>query len=180
MTARSPDPVLDARAYQELLLSLLGADDPAAVQAATPEGLAALLAEAGDQLHASPADGEWSVWGCLAHLVDAEIAVSSRYRWILTTDQPMLPGYDQDLWVGRTHFPDESTENLLAIWQPLRNANLRLWARSTPAEHDRVGLHQERGQESYDLTFRMIAGHDRFHLDQMLRTIAAVRGESEP
>jgi hypothetical protein len=29
-----------------------------------------------------------------------------------------------------------------------------------------VGIHEERGPESYDLTFRLIAGHDRIHLAQ--------------
>ncbi|HKZ18989.1 MAG TPA: DinB family protein [Acidimicrobiia bacterium] len=175
MTTRSPDPVLEARAYQELLLSLLGTDDPATVQAQTFEQIEATIADAGEHLHTTPAPGEWSVWGCLAHLVDAEIAASGRYRWILTNDRPNLPGYDQDLWVEKTHSPDESIDQLLAIWQPLRQANLRLWNASSLAERERVGLHQERGPESYDLTFRMIAGHDRFHLDQMRNTIAAVR-----
>ena len=178
MTFRSPDPVLEARAYQELLLSLHGADDPAAVQAETLGGLQATITAVGDQLRASPAEGEWSVWGCLAHLVDAELAASGRYRFILTGDRPTLPGYDQDLWVAKTHFVDESPEQLLAIWQPLRDANLRLWQRSSPGDRDRVGIHQERGPESYDLTFRMLAGHDRFHLDQMRRTVAAVRDRS--
>ncbi|MGH8959128.1 MAG: DinB family protein [Acidimicrobiia bacterium] len=180
MTARSPDPVLEARAYQELLLSLLGADDPAEVQAETANRLRAAIAEAGEQVHTTPAEGEWSVWGCLAHLVDAEMAVSGRYRWILTVDRPTLPGYDQDLWVEQTHFPEESTNQLLAVWQPLREANLRLWTQSSQAERERVGVHQERGPESYELIFRMIAGHDRFHLDQIERTIAATRGEPEP
>ncbi|HEY3427844.1 MAG TPA: DinB family protein, partial [Acidimicrobiia bacterium] len=99
MTVRSPDPVQEARAYQELLLSLLGDDDPAAVQAETLGALQATIARAGDQLRKSPAEGEWSVWGCLAHLVDAEVAASGRYRFIVSGNRPKLPGYDQDLWV---------------------------------------------------------------------------------
>jgi hypothetical protein len=179
MTVRSPDPVQEARAYQELLLSLLGDDDPAAVQVETLGGLQSTIAGAGDELHTSPAEGEWSVWGCLAHLVDAEVVASGRYRFILTGGQPTLPGYDQDVWVAKVHFPDESPDQLLAIWQPLREANIRLWQRSSSEDRDRVGIHEERGPESYDLTFRMLAGHDRFHLDQMSRTIAAIRGQSE-
>ncbi|MGH8923443.1 MAG: DinB family protein [Acidimicrobiia bacterium] len=180
MTDRSRDPVREARAYQELLLSLLGADDPAAVQTETHRHLQATIDEAGDQIRTPPAAGEWSVWGCLAHLVDAEIMVSGRYRQILSLDQPILPGYDQDRWVEKTHSADESIDQMFSIWQPLREANLRLWERSTPAEKDRVGMHEERGPESYDLTFRMIAGHDRFHLAQMRRTIGAIRGDPEP
>jgi hypothetical protein len=36
-------------------------------------------------------------------------------------------------------------------------------------------MHAERGPETYDLSFRMIAGHDRFHLAQARRALAAVR-----
>lgn len=179
MTDRSPDPVREAKAYQELLLSLLSSDDPVEVQSGTRQRLEAMIEEAGEQVTQMPAAGEWSVWGCLAHLVDAELAASGRYRWILTKDQPKLPDYDQDLWVERTHSSQESTDDLLALWEPLRDANLRLWRRSSPAEKERIGLHQERGPESYDLTFRLIAGHDRFHLAQMQRTLEAVRGLPE-
>ena len=36
-------------------------------------------------------------------------------------------------------------------------------------------MHAERGPESSDLTFRMIAGHDRFHVAQARRALDAIR-----
>jgi len=36
-------------------------------------------------------------------------------------------------------------------------------------------MHAERGPESYDLMFRMLAGHDRFHLNQMRETLRQLR-----
>ncbi len=36
-------------------------------------------------------------------------------------------------------------------------------------------MHSERGPESYELQFRLIAGHDRFHLEQMRKTLASVK-----
>jgi hypothetical protein len=36
-------------------------------------------------------------------------------------------------------------------------------------------VHAERGNESFDLLFRMIAGHDRFHLAQGRRALEAAR-----
>ena len=52
------------------------------------------------------------------------------------------------------------------MFEALRAANIAMWRRSSPAERARVGMHRERGPESYDLMFRLIAGHDRVHLDQ--------------
>jgi hypothetical protein len=39
-------------------------------------------------------------------------------------------------------------------------------------------MHAERGPESVDLTFRLMAGHDRFHLAQARRALDAVRASS--
>jgi hypothetical protein len=49
-----------------------------------------------------------------------------------------------------------------------------LWARSSEEDRARVGIHAERGPESFELLFRMIAGHDRFHLAQAERALDAV------
>lgn len=51
---RSPDPISEPRAYQEHLLALLGEDDPAAAQAATPATLQALVREADWDLRSIP------------------------------------------------------------------------------------------------------------------------------
>ena len=95
---------------------------------------------------------------------------SARYRWILAHDEPPLVGYDQEKWVERLH-NDDDPEELLALFEALRRANLALWSRSSPAERARVGIHEERGPESYELTFRLIAGHDRNHLEQARRAL---------
>jgi hypothetical protein len=171
----SPDPVDEPAAYQALLLSLLGDDDPAAVQAATPGTLRRLLDEAGPDLRTRPRAAEWSVLECAGHILDAEVVYSGRYRFIVAHDQPALPGYDQDLWVERLHHADDDPAALLAQFEAMRTANLALWRRMPAKDRARVGLHAERGPESYELSFRLIAGHDRFHLDQARRALAEVR-----
>lgn len=170
------DPVAQAAEYQQLLLGLLGTDDPADVQSRTPAEVRRLIAQAGDSLRVRPEPKEWSVLECVAHIVDAEIVYSGRYRWILAHETPDLPGYDQDLWVDTLHAAgQDGAEDLFAIFEPLRAANLALWRR-TPVEHRaRYGMHRERGPESYELSFKIISGHDRFHLDQARRTLEQVR-----
>ena len=171
----SPDPVDAPKAYQDLLVSLVGADDPAAVQQATPARIRALIADAGDLLGRRPSDAEWSALECIAHIADAELVASGRYRWILAHDQPELIGYDQDLWVDRLHHPVEDAADLLETFEALRRANLALWERTPIADRERFGIHRERGPESYGLTFTLIAGHDRFHLAQAQRAVDALR-----
>lgn len=171
----SPDPVAQAAAYQQSLLAALGDDDPAEVQAVGPANARALVEEAGLHLRTRPEPREWSVLLCLAHLADAELVMAGRYRWVLAHDQPELIGYDQDLWADRLHGDDDDPEALLGQYALLRAGNIALWLGSSDVDRARVAVHRERGEESYHLMFRMLAGHDRVHLAQARRALEAVR-----
>ena len=143
-----PDPVQDPQGYQRHLLELLGEDDPAEVQSATPSAFRALVADAGDDLYRRPAPREWSVFGCLAHLADAELVMSTRYRFVLAQDEPPLIGYDQDGWVDTLHPDGGSAAALLDLFEALRVANLELWASTDDEQRARVGMHAERGRRA--------------------------------
>lgn len=172
---QSPDPVAEAAEYQQHLLGLLGDDDPARVQTQTLDAWPALVAEAGDDARTRPEPAEWAVLECLGHACDAELMAAARYRWAIAHDEPPLHGYDQDLWVERLAHGQEDPAELLELFAALRRANLSLWARTTPEQRARVGMHAERGPESVDLMFRLLAGHDRFHLAQARRALDAIR-----
>jgi hypothetical protein len=171
----TPDRIRQATAYQRTLLDALGDDDPAEAQASTPAAMRALIADAGPRLLVRPEPREWSALLCLAHIADAELVMAARYRWALAHDEPELIGYDQDLWVDRLH-GDDDPEALVDGFERLRDMNLDLWRRSTAEQRQRLARHRERGPESYDLMFRMIAGHDRVHLAQARRAIEAAAG----
>ena len=64
---------------------------------------------------------------------------------------------------------------MLALLRALRRSNLDLWARTPPQDRARVGHHAERGPESFELMFRLLAGHDLLHLGQMRRTLDQAR-----
>lgn len=170
-----PNEITEAAAYQQSLLDALGGDDPAVAQATTPAAIRALITEAGPDLRTRPEPGEWSVLGCIDHIVDAELVMAARYRWVIAHDEPEIVGYDQALWVDRLHADDRDVEALVAFFDALRAANLALWAQTTAADRARVGHHRERGPESVDLMFHMIGGHDRVHLGQARRTLESVR-----
>jgi len=169
--ATTPDPVDEAAEYQRFILSKLKDDDPAEVQAATPSALRELFREAGDRLRARPAPSDWSVLETAGHMLDAEVVASARYRWILAEDEPRLVGYDQESWMERLRHDEDDPDELLALFEALRAANLALWSRSSEADRARIGVHEERGPESYELTFRLTAGHDRNHLTQARRAL---------
>jgi hypothetical protein len=172
------EPVVTAEwaAYRQMLFDLVGEDDPAEVQAETPALLRERVARATQAgvLRARPEPTEWSVAGLVGHLLDGEIFGSARYRWILGHDRPALEGYDQDLVANASDHEASDAETLVNAWEGLRRANLALWARSTPEQRAREGVHMERGPSTFEVLFREIAGHDRFHLAQIDRTLLAV------
>jgi hypothetical protein len=170
------DPVASPEAYRASLLAALGDDDPAVAQAETVATIRALIADAGDRLRVRPAPGEWSALECIGHIADSEIIVSARVRWILAEDEPDIVGYDQALWVAELEHNADDPARLLATFEALRDANLDLWARRPVADRERFGRHRERGAESYDLTFRLGAGHDRIHLAQARRALDGLAG----
>jgi hypothetical protein len=163
-------------AYRQGLFDLVGEDDPAAVQGSTPQALRARLDAAISRgvLRDRPAPDEWSVVELLGHALDAEIFSSARYRWVLGHDRPPLEPFDQDLIAGATRHSDADPEFLLAAFAGLRGANLELWARTSDQERTREGVHAERGPSSYRVLFMEMAGHDRFHLAQIDRTLEAL------
>jgi len=171
----SDESLAAGRAYQQTLLAALGDDDPAVAQASQAAILRALVAEAGNDLRTRPEPAEWSVVELLGHIADAELNSSVRYRSILSENEPDLVPYDQDLWANRLHSTSESADDLLATFDVLRAANLRLWAATPAVDRARVGNHLERGPESYELTFRLLAGHDRVHVAQARAGLARVR-----
>jgi DinB superfamily len=182
MTGRSEvstvDPVHNPKEYQNMLIDLVGEDDPLEVLERTSSALREMVAAAGDHLRIRPAAREWSVLELVGHVLDAEVISSARYRWVIAEDRPPLTPYDQDLWVDALRHNDADPLELLETFEALRAANLALWRRSTPEQRARDGLHGERGPESFDLMFRLLAGHGRFHIDQIRRTLDTVRGSS--
>lgn len=172
MTVLTPEEV---EAYHRSTLEALGEDDPASVQEVEPEHWRRLIDQAGAHFRTVPAEGEWSVLECLGHLVDSELVTSARYRWILAENEPPLVGFDQNLWVRAFDHQHSDPVALLALFSELRRANVALWRRTPPANRARVGIHAERGPESYELLFRMQAGHGRIHRAQAERALAIAR-----
>jgi hypothetical protein len=168
MAAESPGPVVPDR-YREAL----GSDDPVASMAEAPDRLRRLIRGLSEkQLATKPAPGKWSIREIVAHLADGEVVLGSRYRFIAALHRPPIPGYDQDAFVANLGVSNARTADLLDDFAMARAVNIGLLERVGEAAWNRVGLHAERGEESFGGLVTMYAGHDRIHLSQ-IETIRA-------
>jgi hypothetical protein len=164
-----------ASPYVQRLLGRLGDADPFAAQEAFPGALARAVAGLSEgELRSPEAPGKWSVIEVVQHLADTELVHGFRFRMVLAHDEPPLAGYDQDLWAAGLGYRDGDLEEALAQLRALRHANLRLLRPLPLAAWERVGIHGERGPESLRTMFRMLAGHDLVHLDQVARIRRAI------
>lgn len=172
---QSPDPISQPDAYRASLLATLGDEDVAVALESGPVTLRRLITDSGELLRVRPEPTEWSVLECVGHIVDAELVMSTRMRWIVSEHQPEIIGYDQDLWVEALHHNDDDPALLLALFEGLRASNLDLWKRIPADARGRVGMHRERGPESYETNVRLSAGHVRVHVAQAQRALVRLR-----
>ena len=118
-----------------------------------------------------PAPGKWSVRAILAHLAEDELASSWRYRQMIENSGVPLAGFDQDEWARLGDYERWTAREGLEMFSMLREANLRMLARLTPAEWDRHGIHAERGRMTVRDLARHMAGHDVNHILQIQRLL---------
>ena len=154
--------------YTQRILKNTDGQDPLRIQQTTPAKLASLLrGKTKKHLARRPAPGKWSVAEIVAHLADAEIAISWRLRQILSSNGVALQAYDQDAWAGTFDYASRDPKHSLATYRALRDANLTLLKTIPKPLWDNYGVHQERGNESVAHLVRMTAGHDVNHLRQV-------------
>jgi len=176
MSSASRPELSDPESYIAAIIAKAEGRDPLEVLAETPALFAGRLSSHSDtELRSRPFDGKWTPLEVFGHLRDAEWVYGYRSRAIFCDDQPTILGMDQDKWVSRQEHNEADPAELLEEFSTLRKFNLRLWRSLTAEDLERFGVHNERGEETLGRLLPMLAGHDRWHLDQFDRYTAKIR-----
>jgi len=155
--------------YRTRVLGYLGSRDPVGVLRVTPRQLARLLTGASRVvLTTRPAPGKWSVLEIVAHLADAELALSWRLRNAIAAPGVALAWWDESVWAERLGYQTIPWRASLGRFRALRLANLAL-LRSLPlaAWDELYGTHAKRGRQSVREFVTLEAAHDLNHLRQI-------------
>jgi hypothetical protein len=117
----------------------------------------------------TPGPGKWSILEIVAHMRDMERdAYQTRYRRILSEENPALPDLDGDIIALRDDYRSMKLPELLKDWAKLRKENLRLLKSVKSAQWSRIGTHETAGALSMDDFLRRHAvGNDEAHLGQI-------------
>jgi len=162
--------------YREKLFTLLGDRNPLEVMAQTASTLADIVhTHPAAVLRTRPFAGKWTPNEVIGHLVDGEWVYGYRLRLILSEDNPVIAGTNQNFWVAAQGHNEREPSELVEIFRTLRQFNLALWRSMSAANLQRTGQHNERGPESLGVMLRLLAGHDLSHLEQIRRYIRASR-----
>jgi DinB superfamily len=157
-----------AEQYRERLASYLDGKDFLVLQGQAPGRIARLIdAAQSSEVTRKPAPGKWSVLEIIVHLAEDELTSSWRYRQMLERDGATLQGFDQDLWARLGDYANWPAQDALDMFRLLREANLRMLAKLSPAEWERSGVHEERGRITVRELARHMAAHDINHIKQI-------------
>jgi uncharacterized damage-inducible protein DinB len=168
-----PDATAEPAAYVAALLRTLGDRDPLRVYEHTAEEVRRHCQDLDQEAWTTPmADGEWSALQVVGHLFDVDVVYGFRWRLALTEDTPTYPGYDEKAW---SQLARPTPPRLLDALAGIRLANAALLRSLDERDLRRRGVHGEQGSEDVQRMIDKVAGHDLAHLDQLGRTIAAVR-----
>ena len=166
-----------AQQYKERILSLVEGKDAVAVMRETPSRLAKLVDGASaDELSKRSEPGKWSVSEILVHLAEAEVGSYWRYRQMIEHNGSSLIPFDQDLWYELGDYSERDAKESLQLFRMLREGNLRMFDKLTPAQWQLGGVHMERGPMTVADLARQIAGHDINHVAQVEKLIAEEKG----
>src|SRR5262245_47965420 len=91
--------------YRTRVLSYLGGRDPLRVQRRTPTEIARLLKSIPRAtLLRHPAEDKWSIVEIVAHLADAELAMTWRLRSMVATPGVPLAWWNEAVWARRLKY----------------------------------------------------------------------------
>lgn len=160
-----------AETFEEYTARILGyakGKDLRRVLRSTPVALAKLVSgKTRRRLTRPPSPGKWTVGQILGHLSETELLWGYRVRMILENDGVQLLGMDQDTWAKNSRYEKLDPGRALDTFRAIRAANLDLFARLSPREVNRRGLHSQFGELTIRKIQALMAGHDINHTRQI-------------
>ncbi|CAM4188019.1 DinB superfamily protein [Pedobacter westerhofensis] len=109
------------------------------------------------------APGKWTIAEMAGHIIDTERILIYRLTAVIRGEQSPLPGFDEDEYVLRAHFPDRSLQSFAEEFNLMRRANLFLFRSLSEEELNRTGVASGKEISARRLMLT-IAGHLLHHI----------------
>src|SRR5690349_11748858 len=120
-----------------------------------------------------PAQGKWSAHEVVVHCADSEAYGHTRIRLVLAEAEPLVVGYDENVWARTFDYHAHDPELALRTIEAVRTNTLACLRRLPDAAFGKLGTHTESGAYSDADWFRLYAEHLEVHARQIGRNLAA-------
>jgi hypothetical protein len=122
-----------------------------------------------EQLNAREKENGWSIKEVVIHLCDAEIVLTHRVKQVISEQNPLMIGFDQDLWAVRQNYAKLDLALHLEIYRLLRESLVPILNDLQVSDWTRTGIHNEAGKLTLsDLAVKLVS-HTATHLKQIQR-----------
>ena len=118
------------------------------------------------QLRVRPEEKKWSIKEIVAHLAAFEPIALSRFKAMMTTDNPQIQLYDTDAWAAADHIEEDFDGNLQKFITA-RKKTTDLLKKLREKEWLRPGRHPEVQSYTIQVAAERLAAHDANHLKQV-------------
>jgi hypothetical protein len=122
-----------------------------------------------ESLTARPLPGKWSAREIVQHLADSEMTSAIRLRRLLVEDNPVIHGYDQELFATRLYYNDREVAPALDAFRAARTTSLQLLELMNEEDWRREGSHSESGRYTAEDWLSIYAEHAHGHAAQIRR-----------
>ena len=127
-----------------------------------------------DSLTAHPISGKWSAREIVHHLADSETISGIRLRRLLSEDQPVIQGYDQDEYALRLKYNERDMAPALEALHAARETTAQLFEQMSDEDWRREGTHSEHGRYTVEDWLTIYAAHAHNHAMQIWALRAAL------
>jgi hypothetical protein len=122
-----------------------------------------------EQLNIREKENGWSIKEVLIHLCDAEIVLTHRLKQVISEENPLMIGFDQDLWAVRQNYAKRELALNLEIYRLLRESMVPIFNDLQVNDWTRTGIHNQAGKLTLsDLAIKLVS-HTAEHLKQIQR-----------
>jgi hypothetical protein len=140
----------------------------------------ALAAVPADARRWRPAPGEWSVHEVVWHCADSETNAAARIRYVVGEPDPLVLGYDENVWAVTLDYHGLPLEPALAVVRAVRASTTLVIQRLPPAAWTREGRHTASGRYTAEDWLRIYAEHLDDHARQIEANLAAWQAAGRP
>lgn len=108
-------------------------------------------------------EGSYTVQQLVHHIVDSQLIMFQRLKLALTSDNPVVPAFDQDLWAVQpdTKLPVETSIQML---DGINQRIVALGKTLTEKQLSRVFTHEHNGEISVGTKMAKLRWHEAHHL----------------